>query len=157
MDQKGQTLLEIIAVVAVIGLVLISLVRGLTLSLKNVQFTKERSAAENYAREVTEWLIYERDHNWDNIGSHLNTYCLISLAWPEEPGSSSHEGNCVSDDYISGTVYRREVVITDASGTPPPDPTPTPRPQAEIVVTISWDSPRGGETFSLTFNLARWK
>jgi type II secretory pathway pseudopilin PulG len=150
-NPKGQVLLEVIAVVAAISLVVVGLVKGLATSLKNTRFSKEKSLAESYGREATEWLVYEKQDNWGAFEARSSnsgtTYCLSDLSsWPST-------GACdplVPGDFIAGTVYQREAVLTRV----------TPDEEVGIVVTVSWASGRvsagAGETFVLTLNLTHW-
>jgi len=145
-DQKGQTLLETIVAIAAVALVVIGLVKGLTLSLKNVQFAKERSSARNYAQEAGEWLVFQRDSSWDNLS--LGAYCLNGLNW-DVPGDD-HPENCsgfILDSSGGNTVYKRNAVLSEV----------VLGREVAIMVNVYWDSPRGGETFSLNFNLTKWK
>jgi type II secretory pathway pseudopilin PulG len=149
MNSQGQSLLEIVAVIGLIAIVILGLVKGLTISLKDVQFSKERSLAENYAREAAEWLVYQKESDWNHIGSHFGTYCLNQLSW-------ENSGSCPANDFISGTNYQRQAVIENETPTPSAE-NPSPKPEAKLAVTVSWASPRGQEVFNLDLNFAQWK
>lgn len=97
-----------IVLVGVIGLALIALVMGLTYALKNTRAIQDQSLAENYAKEAAEWILFEKESDWTNVASHLGTYCLNDLTgtWPAA-------GACAEGNYITGTVYWREVVVTE--------------------------------------------
>ena len=145
MKEKGQTLLEIMIAVGVLGIVIYGLVKGLTLSLKNVQFAKERSLAENYAQEGAEWLTFQKEANWSDFSSHTgSTYCLSDIPDSGWPGS----GACGPSDFISGANinFRREFSLVETVADE----------EIQASVSVSWDSPRGGENITIPLTFTNW-
>ncbi|HUW21746.1 MAG TPA: type II secretion system protein [Candidatus Bathyarchaeia archaeon] len=146
MHQKGQTLFEIVTVIAVIALVITVLVKGLTLSLKNSRFVREKSMARNYSNQVMEWLILQRDHSWNTFTGHLGIYCLNDLSWDDLTWPDL--GACQDDEFISGTNYQREATLTAVGES---------NQEVEVRVEVIWQSPRGQESYPLVQNLTDWR
>ncbi|MBN1263268.1 MAG: hypothetical protein JW991_02835 [Candidatus Pacebacteria bacterium] len=142
-NPAGQGLIEMVVVVGMLSIFIVGLIKALTISLKNTQFAKERSMSENYARQAAEWLVFQRDDDWNNLQSRTGMiFCLNDLSdWPLLAGS------CGESDFISGTVYQREVALNEIVF----------NQEIESIVTVSWASPRGGEEFELKLNLTKWR
>lgn len=147
MNQKGQAMFEVLAAIGVITIVAIGLVKALSISLRNIRFSKEIGQAQNYGQEVSEWLIYQRDADWDNLQTRVGqTFCLnnLEVGWVN--------GECEAESFIAGTAYQREVVLEEIS----------PNEEINCSVTVSWVSPRkpnwsDPEVFNLSLNLTKWK
>lgn len=63
MREKGQSLVEVIAALAVLVIVVLSLVGVNTRSVYNASFAREQSLATQYAQEIVEKIRAYRDKN----------------------------------------------------------------------------------------------
>lgn len=62
-DQKGQSLMELVIVIAVMVIVIGALTFATIASLRNAQFAKNQAQATKYAQEGLEWARSGRDRN----------------------------------------------------------------------------------------------
>lgn len=102
--QSGQSLFEVVVSLAISALVIVALVSLVSNSIRNANFSKNKSLASTYAQEASEWLRGERDSDPDLFFSvravaGLN-YCINNLNW-------NSLGNCGSGSTISGTIFTR--------------------------------------------------
>jgi len=154
--EKGQSLLEALAVVAVIGIVVLGLVMGLSTSLKNTRLTKEQNSAQSYAQGASEWLIYWKEKNWDAFFEKAGVtgtplfYCLNELPSDDTAFDSWTDGSCGSTYILAldgtDTIYQREVSLEQKAVK-----------EIEAVTTVSWTSPEVDNEISLTLSLTDWK
>jgi len=128
--EKGQSLIEVVAALAIALLVLLALVRVTIVSMRNANFAKNQALATQYAQEAMEWIRSQRDADWGNLSA--NTYCLNTLSWST--------GTC---GYTLDGIFKREAVLT-------PDGTD----KFLVTVTVSWAS--GEHKSELTSYLTEW-
>ena len=60
-NQSGQTLIEALIAAAIVALVLTAILSGVTLSVRNSQFSKNQALATRYAQEALETIRHYRD------------------------------------------------------------------------------------------------
>ncbi len=146
---KGQSLFEVLVAVGVVGIVLLALVGLATSSIKNSSSSKNISRATRYSQEAVEWLRGERDRGWSDFAAHVtasNRYCFnIS---PIPPNAWDNTGECTSDEYISGTNFIRNVLLTFSSGD---------SNKINVVVTTSWSDSQGNHDAKAETVLTNWK
>lgn len=109
--QQGQSLIEVLAALAIAVLVILALVHITTISIKNAAFARNQALATKYAQEAMEWLRSQRDSSWTNVLSKATasgTYCLNVLNW-------SSASSCSST--LSGTLFKRELIFSDVDST----------------------------------------
>lgn len=71
--QKGQSLFEVIAALAVAVIIILALVKASTISIKNTSFSRNQSLATRYAQESIEEARKIRDENFADF--FVNGYC----------------------------------------------------------------------------------
>ena len=105
---KGQTLVEVIVVVAIVVILVTGIVSGTTVTLSQNKESQLRSNALQYAREGLEIVRFQRDQGWEAfaaLGDPPTVYCL---------GSSrefiASTGDCGTN--ILSTVFSRDVNMT---------------------------------------------
>ncbi len=108
----GQSLVEMIVVVAIVTVSLVALVRAAVVAVRNAQFARHQSQAIDLAREAAEWLRSEREKSFSQFVSHAgsgdgNRYCFDELGW--------NKLRSCDDDELAGDIFRREVVLTKES------------------------------------------
>ena len=130
--EKGQSLIEVIAALAIALLVLLALVRVTIVSMRNANFAKNQALATQYAQEAMEWIRTQRDADWSNLTE--GTYCLSdSLSWLT--------GSC---GYTLEGIFKREAFLT-SQGTD----------KFQVLVAVSWAS--GAHKSELTSYLTSWQ
>ena len=92
-DESGQTLMELVVVIAVSTIVIGALVFATIASLRNVQFSKNQSQATKLAQEAIERLRASRDRNRP-----------ISNFLPVTSWNGSGSGDAIWDQHISGNT-----------------------------------------------------
>lgn len=149
-SQIGQSLIEILIGVVILGVVAAGLIGSTTRSVNQVLFAKEKSQAENFAREGLEWLVrYRREQGWPKITSFAgNGYCLGDLGELNAANLFQTTDSLVADcDPIPGTEtnipYRRFVQFDPLNDR-----------FINLKFYIEWYSPRGTENFNLTYSLS---
>jgi type II secretory pathway pseudopilin PulG len=95
---SGQSLFELVFSIVVASIVLIAIVSLSSTSIRNAVFSRNNAVATKYAQEATEWLIQQRDENWNNLSGNLGTRNLGELNW----GSGAN---------IPGTPFQRTVTL----------------------------------------------
>ncbi len=74
--QKGQTLIETLAALAIISIVVVAIATSITSSLSNAQYNDNQTLATKYAQQGTEVINQIRDANYANFKNFNGTYCL---------------------------------------------------------------------------------
>lgn len=119
MNQKGLTLIEILLMVALIGLVAAALGQLSVVSIKTADAARSRTTANELAKQATELARSQRDSDPTNFFS-LNGYYLIREDNSFEPQSNAaciNPPDCSdlrSEYRVPGTAYQtfyREVRI----------------------------------------------
>jgi len=129
-NQKGQSLLEVVAALAAALLVILGLVRVTISSMRNSQFAKNQALATQYAQEAMEQTLSFRDQNsWEAF-------------WDDKVPSEE-----VLTD-IDG-LFSKTVTIENA------ETGPGEADRAMVTVAVSWE---GGEHQSeLVSYLTKWE
>ena len=67
---SGQSLFEVVVALAISTLVIIAVVSLAALSIRNTDFSKNKTLASKYAQDATEWLRGQRDADFDAFASN---------------------------------------------------------------------------------------
>jgi Tfp pilus assembly protein PilV len=111
--ENGQSLFEIVFVIAITALILVGVVSLSVTNVRNTDTSSNQVLSARYSRETLDWLRQQRDISWNNLASHSGdsassalVYCLKNLptSWPVA-------GSCVSTNYIPGTNLLREAAV----------------------------------------------
>ncbi len=140
MKMKGQTLVEIVVALGVVGVVMLAITVTVTTALSNVQYSKLQNQATQYAQQGMEIIRNMRDTNWANFNtfgtnSPGTNYCLADSCTTLGGAACSTASVCdtTPNIAISGTnVFIRQVKITKNSGNC------TIGSATEINVTVKW-------------------
>ena len=150
-NKNGQSLFEVLIALTVMVLVIVAIVSLSTTSIRNTDYSKNKSSANQYAQEAVEWLRQRRDEDWDTFFSQAESgagriWCLSSnLETPDWPAGA---GSCQVDnssDYISDTIFLREITLTQT--------------ESNIVdadVRVEWNDGRGNHLVSLMTVFTDW-
>lgn len=114
LNEKGQALIEMMVVLAVVVIVILALVQITTVSIRNATFAKNRALATKYAQEWMEEARKLRDEQADNV-FFVDGSCTITP--PQSVGIFTKERVC---SYDAGEEVMTAVVTvewTDGSGT----------------------------------------
>lgn len=113
-DEKGQSLVEIIAALAVALIVILALVRVTVTSIRNAGFAKNQALATQYAQEAMEKIRAYRDQN-DWVTFVANCNATLTSFVPPTPFSLSPTSGCACG---SDSCTITEIIIwTDSQGT----------------------------------------
>jgi len=66
-QESGQSLIEVLAAIAVIVLVILALITATTISVRNTTFSSKQSLATKYAQETIEEVRASRDRDPDSF------------------------------------------------------------------------------------------
>ena len=143
--QFGQTLVEIIIAISVVGLVMTAVVAIVTVSVRNVSRAKAKALGTKYTQEGIEYFRAQKnlmgwETFWETIqaGGPSSTYCLAELPYTQNGGLESVPNRaCLSTEFVDNTaVYQRkaEVTVGPVNG------------QDTVTVTVLTTWPDGGQT-----------
>ncbi len=148
---KGQSLYELMIVVAIVSLVLIGIVSLSTKGLRNASFSADNAEATRYAQEAIEWIRQQRDEGWDNVYNRASTngetWCLENLDWP------SNQGDCSFQDIIPNTKFYRKAVlykINVSNGGADPN-------QVKAEVEVYWNDSQGRQSVKVSSKFTNWR
>ena len=130
---SGQTLVEMVVAVGMVSLVLVAIVSGIAISIRNSRFSKNKALATRFAQEgVEKFRFYRDEYGWEPFLSVMQDgdadYCFADFPASLET-ISIHEGSCTADDTISGTEYARYATVTV---------TTIPSIWVDVVIGVSW-------------------
>lgn len=131
----GQSLVEVLVAVGIVSLVLVAIVAGVTLAIKNASFSRNQTSATRYAQEAMEWLRNQRDQDWNAFVLRSGPFCLNSLSWKT--------GTCSS--FSLGNIFKREAVLSGSD------------PRIEVKVTVSWQDAGGTHQSELVSYFTKWQ
>lgn len=134
---SGQTLFEMVIVLAVAAILTTSIVGVVTISVRNSRFSQAQAQAARYAQEAAEWVRQQRDTDWAVFAAKSGNYCMASLGWTP--------GQCSASSFIPNTDFVRNVTIT-ASGS-----------DWQVDVAVSWTDSRGTHESRTSTVLTNWQ
>jgi len=148
-SSSGQSLVEVVVTVAIAMLILVALVGGATVGVRNVQYSRSRARAMELNRQATEWLRSERAKGWSAFCSNLKdgTYCLKDLNFDNYGSCDSPGGPLLIDN-----TFKREAninVIENGADLEKID-------KVEITVTTYWVDSQGEHREEVETYLTRW-
>jgi Tfp pilus assembly protein PilV len=106
---SGQSLFEVVLALGVITTIIVGVVSLTANSIRNSVYSRNKTLANRYAGEATEWLRSERDADFVGFQAHTTAsvkYCLKNLNW-------NKVGDCSNDDKIAETSLFRDVAFTN--------------------------------------------
>lgn len=141
--EKGQSLFEVVLSLAVITLIIVTLIILASNSIRNANFSRNKTLATRHAQEALEWLRGERDTDFDAFSIRALTpqYCLPSLSWTE-----AIVGSCGASDYIAGTILKRDVGFATVTAD-----------NIQVQIEVSWQDAQGDHEVQTITNLTDWR
>ena len=137
---SGQSLVEVVVATGIAMLVLVALVAGATIAVRNSQFSRTKARAMQLNREATEWLRGERKNSWSEFLSKADddgkTFCFDSLSW--------NDGSCSASEIID-SVFTREAILTKIDEN-----------KIDIKITTSWTDSNGEHNEQVITYLTKW-
>jgi len=138
---SGQSLVEVVVTLAIASLVIVALVFGATIGVRNVQFSRNQSRAMELGRDVSEWLRVEKRVSWSSLwgqGSESGTtYCFSGLNFDKSR-------SCASGDLIDNQFTRQGVLKQIGSD------------KLEITITTEWEDASGSHNEEITTYLTKY-
>jgi len=115
LDDKGQTLIEVLIALLIVTLVLTAVVSSVILSIKSAQYSRNKSRGVFLAQEAIEWIRVQRlELGWTDFFGYGTVsgaqYCLVTLDSPP----FLNTGVCDQAELIDGTFSRQVTLIQDA-------------------------------------------
>lgn len=153
----GFTMVELLVATSVVIMVLSGIAAGVTFSIRNTTFSKEKVLSVRYAQEAIEWMRNKRDvMGWNAFHGALSadgvnfSYCLDGLPDTESGFAGLNTINGEADasncDEISGTAYIRGVNVSVVSST-----------QVDVDVVVGWYNGSDYKTTNLSTILREWR
>ncbi len=135
----GQTLVELVIVLAVVGLVITGVVSIAAVSVRNARFAKDQATAARFTQEAIEWIRQQRDSSWSGFAARAGrTYCMDQLYW-------NIVNPCTAGQVIPNTAFTRSanLISLDASS-------------VSVDVTVAWTDARGSHQSRMSTILTSW-
>lgn len=143
LEERGQTIIELLISIAIVGIVVISVAAALTFSIKNSAEVRYRASATSLAQEAIEFFRHERaSMGWNAFSNAIvapappgSTFCFDSI-----PTSivnmyfGNFAGACTAAEKIDLPAeafdpgFYREVQLAESGG------------RVEITATVRWIS-----------------
>ena len=141
--ELGQSLFEVVLSLAVITLVIITLILLASNSIRNANFSRNKTIATRHTQEALEWLRGQRDEHFDTFATRAltNQYCLPSLSW-----AAASIGGCGENDYVTGTILRREIFFNTVTAD-----------NIEVQIVVYWEDGQGVHEVRSITNLTDWR
>jgi len=146
-SSSGQSLVEVVVTTAIAMLILVALVGGATVAVRNIQYSRTRARAMELNRQATEWLRSERAKGWSEFLFNLNFgsanevyYCLNSTA----NLNFNNPGQCDPLDLIDSTFKRQVNVVKESQD------------KIKLTLTTSWTDSQGKHREEVVTYLTRW-
>lgn len=145
---RGQSMFELLTAVSITALILMALISLSTVSVRNTTTSTDASVANRFAQEAVEFVRNERDTSgWDTFASTYTSIGGTQYCVDNSPPDWSSPGSCASTNYISGTIYRRDLVLTKRSV----------EEAVDYTVTVSWDTAQGEKYATISSTLTDWR
>ncbi len=152
-NQKGQSLIEVLAVLGIAVGIITAITTVVISSLNNVERGKNNTLATQYAQQGMEVARTMRQTNLPSFQNLSGTYCLDKRCTTIDPAVSycSLRSGSSCEKNVDG--YVREIVITkNASSCEPPTPIPPTPPlsainNTQVSVNVYWNDTKcsGGQ------------
>jgi Tfp pilus assembly protein PilV len=115
MNEKGQSLIEVMVALGVAVIIITAIVMSVILAVFNTQVAKTQNLATFYARQAMEILKQQSSSDWANFKNLSGPYCLAKGSTSLDPAKDKKtSGHCLED---SSNRFRREVVIVPPAQT----------------------------------------
>ncbi len=136
---SGQSLVEVVVTTAIVMLILVALVAGATLAVRNIQYSRSREQAMELNRQATEWLRSERAKGWSEFLNKFDNgnYCLNNLSF-------SNPGHCEQGELVDNVFKRETHVVKEGLD------------KVTVTVTTSWTDSQGEHREEVVTYLTRW-
>ena len=158
---SGFAIIELLVATGVVTMVMVAVVSGVSMSIKNSRYSKEKAQSARLSQDVVEWLRGRRDvMGWLNFYNTINgdkpspglpdteiVYCLDVL--PTE--YTAFDGLDVTTDINSCTEFEDENFRRVAIITTPDDET------MNIVVRVFWNDGSGDRSTQIETSLTQWR
>jgi len=138
-SSSGQSLVEVVVTTAIAMLILVALVAGATVAVRNIQYSRTQARAMELNRQVTEWLRSERAKGWSEFWNKLadGVYCLNNL-------DLDRHRNCSPNELIDSTFKRQVSVVKESQD------------KIKLTLTTSWTDSQGEHREEVVTYLTRW-
>jgi len=147
-SSSGQSLVEVVVTTAIAMLILVALVGGATVSVRNIQYSRTRARAMELNRQATEWLRSERAKGWSEFLFNLNFrdgneayYCLNNAA----DLNFNNPGQCDPLDDLIDSTFKREAHVAKEG-----------LDKVTVTVVTSWTDSQGEHREETVTYLTRW-
>ncbi len=140
-NQSGQSLVEVIVAVGMMGLLLVAILALVALSVKNSRLAKARTQAVALAQEGIELMRTYRDYSWTELMSRADG-TIFDL--PENCTIAVGLSNACPSDFPINSVFRRCVSLTDTDGA------------INVILTVVWQEGAKVYQTEQTTQLSLW-
>lgn len=152
---SGQTLVEMVVAVGMVSLVLVAIVSGIAISIRNSRFSKNKALATRYAQEgVEKFRFYRDEYGWEPFFEAMQSggenYCFAdfpnSLEVVLDP-EEAYSGSCTSETINDDEVYTRYAQVSVNT---------LPSNWVDVVIGVSWYEGAVPHSVELTTRFNDW-
>ncbi len=136
-SRSGQSLVEVIVATGMAMLILVALVVGGTVAMRNAQFSRTKARAMQLSREAMGWIQGEREKSWSEFIHNNGTFCLKELSFAKN-------GYCSASDKIDNQFTRQAVLTLENDK------------KMKVKVTTSWHDSHGDHSEEIITYLTKW-
>ncbi len=149
--QRGQSLFEVVVALAVSALIIMALVSLVSNSIRNANFSKNKTLAGVYVQEANEWLRGQRDSDVVTFGANIEdsigiARCFNDLLW-------TNNAPCDEGDVISGTPFSRQITF----GTSSVDVSGVMKTLTQADIVVFWTDSQGYHEVKSATNFSDWR
>lgn len=158
-NQRGQTLIEVLAVLTIAVVVISTMTVSVITSLSSAQYSKNKTLATDSAQAGLEILRQMKTVNWNSFKSLNGSYCLAKSCTTLASSDPSCWIRPASGCGQNVDLFIRDVTIEQNSSscaqpTLPPPAVTVLSGASKVTVAVSWrDSKCGGTSFCENVNL----
>ena len=133
MHNKGQSLIEILVVIALMAIVLPAIISGFMVTREARPQQQRRLRAAEIMKETQEAVRIIRENGWSNVADDDTYYPVpTSNSWTLTQGSEIIDG--ITREIIISSVYRENGMIVTSGGLLDPS-------TKAITIRLTWDQP----------------
>lgn len=137
--KKGQTLLEVVAAIALVTIVVTALVGLAVAAVRSANISKNRAQATSYAQEGLEALRSIRDRSFDE----LKNCCTTATCQLVPPGA---QWTCINGPGETSSIFTRSFTKTEVESG-----------KLRVVMIVAWTDNAGDHNVTLVSWLTDWR
>ncbi len=139
---KSFTLIEVLIITSIFSIFFVNALFTTTFIVRNMKFQQRKLLATYYADELKEWLIFQKNNDWEYFKNKVGTYCFNDLTINEWPDV----GECIN--FGLNNYFKRQVELNYEDA----------HKRIIGIITVSWiDIENNEKKVTINFLLSPWE